>query len=108
MVNKKLSEDRFKSIISTGSVFVQEIRDYFSSLASQQKNIVAYNDTDNPIGYQTWYSSRVTETQLEMLLQSASEKFLLALVEPGEAVGAIGAQSISEPGTQMTLKVRSC
>lgn len=28
-----------------------------------------------------------------------------ALVEPGEAVGAIGAQSISEPGTQMTLKV---
>jgi len=29
----------------------------------------------------------------------------LAMVEPGEAVGAIGAQSISEPGTQMTLKV---
>jgi len=27
-----------------------------------------------------------------------------ALVEPGEAVGAMGAQSISEPGTQMTLK----
>jgi DNA-directed RNA polymerase III subunit RPC1 len=27
------------------------------------------------------------------------------MVEPGEAVGAIGAQSISEPGTQMTLKV---
>ena len=30
---------------------------------------------------------------------------LSAMVEPGEAVGAIGAQSISEPGTQMTLKV---
>ena len=27
------------------------------------------------------------------------------MVEPGESVGAIGAQSISEPGTQMTLKV---
>ena len=27
------------------------------------------------------------------------------MVEPGEAVGAMGAQSISEPGTQMTLKV---
>lgn len=27
-----------------------------------------------------------------------------ACVEPGEAVGAVGAQSISEPATQMTLK----
>jgi DNA-directed RNA polymerase III subunit RPC1 len=27
-----------------------------------------------------------------------------AMIEPGEAVGAIGAQSIGEPGTQMTLK----
>lgn len=25
-------------------------------------------------------------------------------VEPGAAVGAVGAQSIGEPGTQMTLK----
>ena len=40
------------------------------------------------------------------MLQTLREKILLAYVEPGEAVGAIGAQSISEPGTQMTLKVR--
>jgi DNA-directed RNA polymerase III subunit RPC1 len=25
-------------------------------------------------------------------------------IEPGTAVGAVGAQSIGEPGTQMTLK----
>lgn len=31
-------------------------------------------------------------------------KYNRALIEPGEAVGAIGAQSIGEPGTQMTLK----
>ena len=31
-------------------------------------------------------------------------KYHRAKMEPGEAVGAIGAQSISEPGTQMTLK----
>jgi DNA-directed RNA polymerase III subunit RPC1 len=29
-----------------------------------------------------------------------------AQIEPGTAVGALGAQSIGEPGTQMTLKVR--
>jgi DNA-directed RNA polymerase III subunit RPC1 len=27
-----------------------------------------------------------------------------AMIEPGSAVGAVGAQSIGEPGTQMTLK----
>jgi DNA-directed RNA polymerase III subunit RPC1 len=32
------------------------------------------------------------------------EKYLKALIEPGTAVGALGAQSIGEPGTQMTLK----
>lgn len=31
-------------------------------------------------------------------------KYVRAKVEPGTAVGAIGAQSIGEPGTQMTLK----
>ena len=34
----------------------------------------------------------------------ALRKYAAAHVEPGQAVGAIGAQSISEPGTQMTLK----
>uniref|UniRef100_A0A7S3JTW6 DNA-directed RNA polymerase subunit n=1 Tax=Aureoumbra lagunensis TaxID=44058 RepID=A0A7S3JTW6_9STRA len=34
----------------------------------------------------------------------ASWKYMRTLVEAGEAVGAVGAQCISEPGTQMTLK----
>lgn len=32
------------------------------------------------------------------------DKFVRARIEPGTAVGAVGAQSIGEPGTQMTLK----
>ncbi len=31
-------------------------------------------------------------------------KYMRAKIEPGSAVGAVGAQSIGEPGTQMTLK----
>ncbi|CAM9327987.1 unnamed protein product, partial [Discosporangium mesarthrocarpum] len=46
----------------------------------------------------------VSMKQLEVFLTKALDKYKKALVEPGEAVGAIGAQSISEPGTQMTLK----
>ena len=46
----------------------------------------------------------ITATQMESSLSIAVDRYLRACVEPGEAVGAMGAQSISEPGTQMTLK----
>jgi len=47
---------------------------------------------------------RTTRKQLETIISTAVSRFLLAQTEPGEAVGAIGAQSLGEPGTQMTLK----
>jgi DNA-directed RNA polymerase III subunit RPC1 len=49
-------------------------------------------------------SCRMTKNQVEKLLETSLYKYHRARMEPGEAVGAIGAQSISEPGTQMTLK----
>ncbi|EQC33505.1 hypothetical protein SDRG_09014 [Saprolegnia diclina VS20] len=47
---------------------------------------------------------RLTRSQCEKILEVSLTKYHRAMMEPGEAVGAIGAQSISEPGTQMTLK----
>ena len=47
---------------------------------------------------------RVTSSQVELFVKDAVYKFMRAMTEPGEAVGAIGAQSLGEPGTQMTLK----
>ena len=38
------------------------------------------------------------------ILSLKQDKFLRAKMEPGSAVGALCAQSIGEPGTQMTLK----
>ncbi|KAI7872362.1 hypothetical protein BDF14DRAFT_1717191 [Spinellus fusiger] len=46
----------------------------------------------------------ITERQLRHYLSVCLSKYLKAKIEPGTAVGAIGAQSIGEPGTQMTLK----
>ncbi|KAG0310942.1 hypothetical protein BGZ97_012208 [Linnemannia gamsii] len=46
----------------------------------------------------------VTERQLERFLYICWDKFMKAKIEPASAVGAVGAQSIGEPGTQMTLK----
>eukprot|EP01054_Gregarina_sp_Poly1_P006220 Gregarina_sp_Poly_1__6219@NODE_329_length_9477_cov_82_111477_g279_i0_p1_GENE_NODE_329_length_9477_cov_82_111477_g279_i0NODE_329_length_9477_cov_82_111477_g279_i0_p1_ORF_typecomplete_len1682_score254_39RNA_pol_Rpb1_5/PF04998_17/2_6e123RNA_pol_Rpb1_2/PF00623_20/2_2e69RNA_pol_Rpb1_1/PF04997_12/5_9e68RNA_pol_Rpb1_3/PF04983_18/7_5e03RNA_pol_Rpb1_3/PF04983_18/3_2e29RNA_pol_Rpb1_4/PF05000_17/1e24Ribosomal_S14/PF00253_21/9_5e03Ribosomal_S14/PF00253_21/0_48_NODE_329_length_9477_cov_82_111477_g279_i036018 len=49
-------------------------------------------------------SEWITVPQLLDFCRLLWRKYNKALIEPGEAVGAIGAQSIGEPGTQMTLK----
>ncbi|GJP56565.1 hypothetical protein CLOM_g15621 [Closterium sp. NIES-68] len=46
----------------------------------------------------------VTRKQLELFLDTCIHRYQSKRMEPGTAVGAIGAQSIGEPGTQMTLK----
>lgn len=42
--------------------------------------------------------------QLNMFFNGCIAKYTASKIEPGTAVGALGAQSIGEPGTQMTLK----
>lgn len=46
----------------------------------------------------------LTQEQQASFLDAAVRRYLMKKSEPGTAVGAIGAQSIGEPGTQMTLK----
>ncbi|MFX0079851.1 MAG: DNA-directed RNA polymerase subunit A'' [Candidatus Hermodarchaeota archaeon] len=47
---------------------------------------------------------RLTQAQLNRIIKEVEIAYDHSLVEPGEAVGAVAAQSIGEPGTQMTLK----
>ncbi|KAI2470908.1 beta and beta-prime subunits of DNA dependent RNA-polymerase [Annulohypoxylon bovei var. microspora] len=47
---------------------------------------------------------KVSERTARKFIALCLEKYSKARVEPGHAVGAVGAQSIGEPGTQMTLK----
>ncbi|CAF1214927.1 unnamed protein product [Adineta steineri] len=47
---------------------------------------------------------RCTQSQLLEFLQLCKYKYGRAILEPGTAVGALCAQSIGEPATQMTLK----
>ena len=46
----------------------------------------------------------VTEEELDRIVEETVKAYEAALVEPGEAVGTVSAQSIGEPGTQMTLR----
>ncbi|MFX0173008.1 MAG: DNA-directed RNA polymerase subunit A'' [Candidatus Hodarchaeota archaeon] len=46
----------------------------------------------------------LNEKTVSNILDSVEDAYLRSLVEPGEAIGTVAAQSIGEPGTQMTLK----
>ncbi|PWN51206.1 putative RPO31-DNA-directed RNA polymerase III, 160 kd subunit [Violaceomyces palustris] len=48
--------------------------------------------------------TKVKESALLEFLNECWVKYMKAKIEPGSACGAVGAQSIGEPGTQMTLK----
>lgn len=45
----------------------------------------------------------VSDTKMKKILEATCEEYRNARVIPGEAVGLIAAESIGEPGTQMTL-----
>merc|ERR1719251_807589 len=47
---------------------------------------------------------RLTLSQMVEFVNLCKDKYFRAVMEPGTAVGALCAQSIGEPGTQMTLK----
>src|SRR3989338_6658432 len=47
--------------------------------------------------------SKVSEGKLRKILDTVVEEYNNARVHPGESVGIISAESIGEPGTQMTL-----
>jgi DNA-directed RNA polymerase subunit A" len=46
----------------------------------------------------------ITRKQLDDVLGTVKQAYINAIVEPGEAVGTVAAQSMGEPGTQMTLR----
>ncbi len=46
----------------------------------------------------------ITDTQFKQILERVIKEYLSTRIEPCEAVGVIAAQSIGEPGTQMTMR----
>ncbi|HID90832.1 TPA: DNA-directed RNA polymerase subunit A', partial [Candidatus Bathyarchaeota archaeon] len=46
----------------------------------------------------------LSELGVKKVVETTVENYKKALIEPGEAVGIVAAQSIGEPGTQMTLR----
>jgi DNA-directed RNA polymerase subunit A' len=48
--------------------------------------------------------AKLTRKGVDQVLNLTIESYVRSLIEPGEAAGIVSAQSIGEPGTQMTLR----
>lgn len=91
---------------------IQETSDFISKLAKKHETARKRAECIDDIHESTkaaWLASidaahGVRRTQLNALYKQICAKTLKAKVEPGTTVGALGATSIGEPATQMTLK----
>nr|CAD7197843.1 unnamed protein product [Timema douglasi] len=86
--------------------FKEELRAFMESFASRVTHLrykLGYSESST-LPSVILQLERLTVTQLVEFFHTCKEKYMRAKIEPGTAVGALGAQSIGEPGTQMTLK----
>ncbi|KAA1465897.1 beta and beta-prime subunits of DNA dependent RNA-polymerase [Dentipellis sp. KUC8613] len=123
IVDRELSQQRFvvectAAYISTIRGFIREhVADRLAEVRKSRGMFEALEreeewdaDTDLTMGASAAdkaivdNKAKVTEDQLLAFLNICWTKYVKAKIEPGSTVGAVGAQSIGEPGTQMTLK----
>ncbi|XP_075466474.1 DNA-directed RNA polymerase III subunit RPC1 isoform X1 [Ascaphus truei] len=97
---QSLTDTGYRQYYEEIKKFVQEVSERIKK--TRDKYGINDNGTTEPrVLYQL---DRITPTQLEKFLETCRDKYMRAQMEPGSAVGALCAQSIGEPGTQMTLK----
>lgn len=88
-------------------VIFQEIKKFIKGVSEKIKKTrdkYGINDNGTTEPRVLYQLDRITPTQIEKFLETCRDKYMRAQMEPGSAVGALCAQSIGEPGTQMTLK----
>ncbi|KAJ3528006.1 hypothetical protein NM208_g10426 [Fusarium decemcellulare] len=95
----------------SGRRFLQAIESHVEGLASKLSRVqklAGVGDGDATLGPgaedHVERTAKVSASALMLFIRLCLDKYKKARVEPGHAVGAVGAQSIGEPGTQMTLK----
>ncbi|XKL62278.1 hypothetical protein PGB90_002111 [Kerria lacca] len=81
-------------------VFKHDLRNFLSHVSEDVKRSLNW-PCYNPVILEP---HRFTKTQFDQFMDMCSTKYAESIIEPGTAVGALAAQSIGEPGTQMTLK----
>ena len=106
IVQSKLEDNPFQALLPLGQVFHDEILSYFEKVTSKQKELFTNCVPTAEAEQRCWNSCRFTETQLDLFLSRALEKYNRSYVEPGDAIGATGAMSIGEPATQVSIQTK--
>eukprot|EP00871_Galdieria_phlegrea_P006021 jgi/Galph1/906/GphlegSOOS_G5700.1 len=86
---------------------IADVKTFLLFVAKKQKDkleSMSTKHTDSCLEQTIHAAYGLKKSQLEAFLRRLYHKMISYQIEPGTAVGAIGAQSIGEPGTQMTLK----
>jgi len=100
LMEKELKKPQYEKI---GKDFLKEMEEYITGFSSKVASYWSRCKGGKPNGVEKQLY-RVTTSQLVHFIEKCQEKYMKAIMEPGTAVGALCAQSIGEPGTQMTLK----
>ncbi|XP_015775227.1 PREDICTED: DNA-directed RNA polymerase III subunit RPC1-like [Acropora digitifera] len=90
-----------------GREFKKELKGFIQGIAikAESKQIKLQRSSEKAdVSQVLSWVDRCTLSQLRHFLNLCKEKYSRAKIEPSTAVGALCAQSIGEPGTQMTLK----
>ncbi len=90
-----MSKSKIRSIKQIDRILEEKLRGRVSTLV--------YNETREKV-IEKYKEKGLTVEELEKIIEETIIRYEKSLVEPGEAVGTVAAQSIGEPSTQMTLR----
>ncbi|MCD6196422.1 MAG: DNA-directed RNA polymerase subunit A'' [Staphylothermus sp.] len=90
-----MSKNKIHSIKQIDRILEEKLRGRASALV--------YNETREKV-IEKYKEKGLTVEELEKIIEETINRYEKSLVEPGEAVGTVAAQSIGEPSTQMTLR----
>ncbi len=82
----------------------EQIKEYVSKKVEEYKEVIPENKLGELQSAITSLDIDITPEEVDRIFELAKEEYLKSLVQPGEPVGIVAAQSIGEPGTQMTLR----
>ena len=83
--------------------------DYVPEAISKVLDVIVKNEIKFPPSYikdliRVYIKRELTDDELNELVLKVDEAYERAYIEAGEAVGTVAAQSVGEPGTQMTMR----
>ncbi|MDO8538740.1 MAG: DNA-directed RNA polymerase subunit A'' [archaeon] len=100
-VHKESKKVEAKPVVSTRKemVFIPPIREIYTEHEFLPRSVMKQFDAITK-------EKNFKDKEAKELLLLLEQRYVKAMVEPGEAVGIIAAQSLGEPGTQLTLRTK--